>query len=56
MDMSFVSFTAVHKSEVIKNTLNPSWREMRIPVSSLCNGDVNRTLKVECYDWDSDGR
>ncbi|KAF6029550.1 CPNE8 [Bugula neritina] len=55
MDMSFVSFTAVHKSEVIKNTLNPSWREMRIPVSSLCNGDVNRTLKVECYDWDSDG-
>ncbi|XP_067930020.1 copine-8-like isoform X2 [Watersipora subatra] len=49
------SYSAVHKSEVIKNTLDPVWREMSIPVSALCNGDLNRTLKVECYDWDSDG-
>lgn len=50
------SFTAVHKTEVIKNTLNPTWREMSVAVSTLCNGDVHRSLKVECYDWDSDGR
>ena len=49
------SFTAVHKTEVIKNTLNPSWKEFTIPVVMLCNGDYNRTIKVECYDWDSDG-
>lgn len=49
------SYTAVHKTEVVKNTLSPSWREAHIPVSTLCNGDMARSLKVECYDWDSDG-
>ena len=52
----FYSFTAVHKTEVIKNTLDPVWREMVVSVGTLCNGDKARTLKVECYDWDSDGR
>ncbi|XP_061167969.1 copine-8-like isoform X2 [Saccostrea echinata] len=49
------SFTAVHKTEVIKNTLNPTWRPFQIPVAKLCNGDYDRTVKIECYDWDSDG-
>ena len=49
------SFTAVHKTEVIKNTLNPTWKEMKLPLAILCNGDYFRTIKVECYDWDSDG-
>ncbi|XP_067929315.1 copine-8-like isoform X2 [Watersipora subatra] len=49
------SYTAVHKTEVIKNTLDPVWREISVSVSALCNGDVNRSLKVQCFDWDSDG-
>ncbi|KAL5014149.1 hypothetical protein ScPMuIL_008419 [Solemya velum] len=49
------SFTAVHKSEVIKNNLNPNWRLFTIPVRTLCNGDYNRSIKIECFDWDSDG-
>lgn len=49
------SYTVVHKTEVIKNTLNPTWKPFSISATSLCNGDHNRTIKVECYDWDSDG-
>ena len=49
------SFTAVHKTEVIKNTLNPTWKAFKIPVRTLCNGDYHRIIKIECYDWDNDG-
>ncbi|XP_023339050.1 copine-3 [Eurytemora carolleeae] len=34
----------VHRSEVIKKTLNPSWRELTLPVSQLCMADPDRTL------------
>ena len=49
------SYTAVHKTEVIKNTLNPTWKAFKLPLVMLCNGDYSRTIKIECYDWDSDG-
>lgn len=49
------SYTAVHKTEVVKNTLNPSWKAFKVPLVMLCNGDYARTIKIECYDWDSDG-
>ncbi|CAH1784239.1 unnamed protein product [Owenia fusiformis] len=50
-----MSYTIVHKTEVIMNTLNPTWKPFTIPVRSLCCGDHDRSVKVECYDWDSDG-
>ncbi|XP_071497871.1 copine-8-like isoform X1 [Diadema antillarum] len=49
------SFTICHKTEVIKNTLDPVWRPFKLLVRTLCNGDLDRTIKVECFDWDSDG-
>ncbi|XP_013779961.1 copine-8-like [Limulus polyphemus] len=49
------SYSVVHKTEVIKCTLNPTWKPFTIPVRRLCNGDYDRSIKVECYDWDSDG-
>ncbi|XP_029447474.1 copine-3 [Rhinatrema bivittatum] len=45
----------VHRTEVIKNNLNPVWRPFKIPLHSLCNGDLEKTIKVECYDYDNDG-
>ncbi|XP_026308199.1 copine-8-like [Piliocolobus tephrosceles] len=50
------SFTICHKTEVVKNTLNPVWQAFKISVRALCNGDYDRTIKVEVYDWDRDGR
>ncbi|KAF3859502.1 hypothetical protein F7725_021901, partial [Dissostichus mawsoni] len=41
------TFTICHKTEVIKNTLNPVWQAFKIPVRALCNGDHDRTIKVE---------
>uniref|UniRef100_A0A6Q2Y2E5 C2 domain-containing protein n=1 Tax=Esox lucius TaxID=8010 RepID=A0A6Q2Y2E5_ESOLU len=49
------TFTICHKTEVVKNTLNPVWQAFKIPVRALCNGDYDRTIKIECYDWDRDG-
>uniref|UniRef100_A0A6I8QF15 Copine V n=1 Tax=Xenopus tropicalis TaxID=8364 RepID=A0A6I8QF15_XENTR len=49
------TFTICHKTEVIKNTLNPVWQPFTIPVRALCNGDYDRTVKVDVYDWDRGG-
>uniref|UniRef100_A0A8C5GA43 Copine-2 n=1 Tax=Gouania willdenowi TaxID=441366 RepID=A0A8C5GA43_GOUWI len=45
----------VHRTEVIKNTLDPSWKPFTVPLISLCNGDIDRNIKVLCYDYDNDG-
>ncbi|XP_071534186.1 copine-8-like isoform X2 [Panulirus ornatus] len=49
------TYVPVHKTEVIKKTLNPAWKPIIIPARTLCAGDHNRSIKIECYDWDSDG-
>lgn len=48
-------WTVVYRSEVIKNDLNPTWKPMNVSVRELCNADYDRPLKVEVFDWDSDG-
>ena len=48
-------FTVVHRSEVIKNNLNPTWRPLNVFIRDLCNNDYEKTLKIEVYDEDSDG-
>uniref|UniRef100_A0A3B5RA65 Copine-8 n=1 Tax=Xiphophorus maculatus TaxID=8083 RepID=A0A3B5RA65_XIPMA len=35
------TFTICHKTEVIKNNLNPVWQSFTIPVRALCNGDYD---------------
>ncbi|KAJ3586138.1 hypothetical protein NHX12_012539 [Muraenolepis orangiensis] len=35
------TFTICHKTEVVKNTLNPVWQLFTIPVRALCNGDYD---------------
>jgi hypothetical protein len=47
------SFVAVHKTEVVKNSLNPTWRPITLPLSTLANGDWERPLLIELWDWDS---
>ncbi|KAM7370134.1 hypothetical protein PAMP_011414 [Pampus punctatissimus] len=39
-----------HRTEVINNNLNPTWRPFRISLRSLCGGDVEKPIKVDCYD------
>ncbi|XP_073186751.1 copine-3 isoform X2 [Lepidochelys kempii] len=42
-------------NKVIKNNLNPVWKPFKIPLNSLCYSDMDKTIKVECYDYDNDG-
>ncbi|XP_052780643.1 copine-8-like isoform X1 [Mya arenaria] len=49
------SFTVVHRTEVIKNTLNPTWAPFRATARALCNGDYDRSILVKCWDWNSNG-
>ncbi|KAL2085743.1 hypothetical protein ACEWY4_019063 [Coilia grayii] len=44
-----------HRTEVVKRNLNPHWRPFRIPLQSLCGGDVEKPIKVDCHDYDNDG-
>ena len=48
-------WTVVHRSEVISNDLNPKWKQFRVNVCQLCNGDYERKLKIQVDDYDSDG-
>lgn len=45
------TFTRVHQTEVIKNTLDPRWMAVTVPIQRLCNGDLKRPLLFECFDW-----
>ncbi|XP_065097290.1 copine-1 isoform X3 [Paramisgurnus dabryanus] len=45
----------VYRTEVIKNNLNPSWKKFTVSLHTFCNGDINKPIKVDCYDYDSDG-
>lgn len=49
------SWVRVFKSEHVDNNLSPSWRQFSIPSAALCNGDYDRPLRWEVWDYDSDG-
>ena len=49
-------YTVVWKSSKIDNSLNPVWGTVKISMNSLCNGDIHRPLKIEIFDWDSNGK
>ena len=40
------SWVPVHKTEVVKKTLNPSWRPFSLKVLTLCNGDFDRYYSI----------
>lgn len=48
--------STVYISTVVKDSLSPSWPESDVEISSLCNGDLEETLRVVFYDKESDGK
>ncbi|XP_044195773.1 copine-3-like isoform X2 [Thunnus albacares] len=44
-----------HRTEVVKYNLNPVWKPFRIPLQALCGGDVEKSIKIDCYDYNSSG-
>ena len=49
-----ISSTVVHTTNIVKNTLKPSWNSFSISLRSLCNGDYERPIQFDVYDWDND--
>eukprot|EP00898_Chlorokybus_atmophyticus_P000712 jgi/Chlat1/1641/Chrsp127S01948 len=47
--------SGVFKTEVLRNTLNPTWAPMKVTLQQLCNSDYDRPLVLECFDWDRAG-
>ena len=45
------SYTVVYRSDYIKDEPAPSWPPVTITSDKLCNGDWNRRLKVEIFDY-----
>ncbi|PAA82109.1 hypothetical protein BOX15_Mlig017750g6, partial [Macrostomum lignano] len=41
-----------YRTEVIKNTLDPDWKPIKVSVDRLCGGDLRREIRFRCYDWD----
>ncbi|XP_044778049.1 copine-2 isoform X3 [Neomonachus schauinslandi] len=37
----------VHRTEVIKYTLDPVWKPFTVPLVSLCDGDMEKAIQVE---------
>ncbi|KAG0576615.1 hypothetical protein KC19_5G094200 [Ceratodon purpureus] len=50
------AWTPVYQTEHIQNNLNPKWGSFVRTLQQLCNGNKNRTLLVECYDYESNGK
>uniref|UniRef100_A0A9R1SJI1 Copine VII n=2 Tax=Cyprinus carpio TaxID=7962 RepID=A0A9R1SJI1_CYPCA len=46
----------VHRTEVIKNNLNPVWEPFKVSLISLCSCDDERKLKCLVWDYDSRGK
>lgn len=45
------NYVPVYKSEVIHSNLKPCWAPVTLPLSRMCNGDLDRVLQFDCYDW-----
>lgn len=50
------SYTECYKNDKIDNNLNPVWPVSRINIVQLCNGDIDRPLKISVWDYESSGK
>lgn len=49
------SSSLVARTEVVNSTQNPTWQPINTKAKTLCNGDFERSIKIECYDSRSNG-
>lgn len=46
----------VIRSEPVHSSTSPKWLPITMRVRTLCNGDYDRTIKINCYDHRSNGK
>jgi len=47
-------WASVYKSEHFKKTYKPRWKRFKIESRRLCHGNVDRPIKIVCWDWNRD--
>lgn len=50
------TFSVVIKSEPVRHSRHPTWLPITMRVRTLCNGDYERTIKIDCYDHRANGK
>lgn len=50
------SYTVIHRTEVVHNTVSPVWNPFSLKGRLLCNGDYDRSIKIDCYHHRSNGK
>ncbi|XP_075994254.1 copine-3-like [Genypterus blacodes] len=50
-----VQWQLAHRTEVVMNNLNPTWKPFHISLRALCGGDVEKPIKIDCYDQRMNG-
>eukprot|EP01087_Luapelamoeba_hula_P003398 TRINITY_DN131_c1_g1_i2.p1 TRINITY_DN131_c1_g1~~TRINITY_DN131_c1_g1_i2.p1 ORF type:complete len:205 (+),score=35.26 TRINITY_DN131_c1_g1_i2:151-765(+) len=48
-------WVVVHKTEWVKDNLNPTWRPFTIDINTLAHGNLEQPFMVEVWDWDDSG-
>lgn len=43
------------KTETAHSTQNPTWNSFVISATTLCNGDFERSIKIDCYQYRDNG-
>jgi hypothetical protein len=46
----------VYRSKTVENTLNPTWDDATMELSTLCNGDLNQPIRIQVFDYESKGK
>jgi len=46
----------VFRTEIIKNNLNPEWKQFAIPIKTLTGGDIKAPFEIHCFDSDGVGK
>lgn len=50
------SWDVIWKSEAVKRNTSPTFKEARLPLQLLCNGDEDNPLKITIWDYDKEYR
>lgn len=50
------TFVEAARTEIVKEDLNPNWKELTLSLSKLIREDnQEQKFKVECWDWEVEG-
>lgn len=49
------SYSIVLKTEIAHSSQNPTWDPFTIRATTLCNGDFDRSIKIDCYQYRDNG-